>query len=79
MVRHSAVGVSLIFAGGAYVVMYACAHQQGGLNCSRVPHRPAGVLVAQSFASQKLCGSFPEQSKAADLQNKSALPTLRLS
>ena len=28
-----------------YIVFYVCAHQQGGLNCSRVPQRPAGVLA----------------------------------
>src|SRR5574337_1223292 len=33
------------YAGGA--PMHRGAHQQGGLNCARVPHCPAGVLVAQ--------------------------------
>ncbi len=33
-------------AGGAYFVFHVCAHQQGGLDCSRVPLRPARVLVA---------------------------------
>jgi hypothetical protein len=33
-------------ARGAYIAFDVCAHEQGGLHCSRVPHRPAGVLVA---------------------------------
>jgi hypothetical protein len=33
-------------AGRACIAFYGCAHQQGGLICSRVPYRPAEVLVA---------------------------------
>ena len=46
-----------VSAGGAYIVFDVCAHQQGGLNCSRVPHRPAGVLVActRPGAERPLC------------------------
>ena len=30
----------------ANIVMHARARQQGGLNCSPIPHRSAGVVVA---------------------------------
>ena len=43
-------------AGGAYIVFHLCARQQTALNCSPVPQRPAGVLMAQGWS---LCPAPP--------------------
>ena len=51
-------------AAGGCTVFYVCAHQQGGLDCSRVPHRCAGVLVACSAPTRR--GGFLTE-RTADL------------
>ena len=64
-------------AAGGCTVFYVCAHQQGGLDCSRVPHRPAGVLVAQCVAQTCATSLRPFPERTADLQIRSALPATR--
>jgi len=57
-------------AGGAYIVFYVCAHQYGGLNCLRVPHRPAGVRDSLP-ASLELFGEvdFPGAGQGRQVQD----------
>ncbi len=57
-------------AGGAYIVSYVCAHQQGRLNCSRVPHHPrwspgCAVLISLPGTAQLWINAGDERASRA--------------